>query len=58
MQKKGLRALDCWELESGQVLDNGVTIKLPMTGKSVTLKPGQSYHLRSGAVTDLKNDAP
>lgn len=56
--KEGTAALDYRELESGQVLDNRVTIELPMTGKSVTLKPGQSYHLRSGAVTGLKNDAP
>ena len=27
-------------------------------GKPVRLKPGQSYHLHSGAVTDLEADAP
>ena len=56
--KEGTAALDYRELEAGQILDNGVTIELPPTGKSVTLKPGQTYHPRSGAVTGLKNNTP
>ncbi len=56
--KEGTAALDYRELESGQILDNEVSIRVPMIGKSVKLKPGQSYHLHSGAVTDLKDEAP
>ena len=56
--KEGTAALDYRELESGQIRHNEVTIELPMTGKSVKLKPGQSYHLHSGAITDLKDGAP
>ena len=56
--QEGEAALDYRKLEAGQILDNEVTIRVPMTGKSVKLKPGQSYHLHSGAVTDLKDDAP
>ena len=51
-------ALDYRRLESGEVLDNEVSIRMPATGKSVQLKPGQSYHLHSGAVTDLEANAP
>ena len=56
--KEGTTALDFREPGSGRILDNEVSIRVPMTGKSVKLKPGQSYHLHSGAVTDLKDDVP
>ena len=55
---EGTAALDFREPGSGRILDNGVTIPVPFTGESVKLKPGQSYHLHSGAVTDLKDDVP
>ena len=45
-------------LESGQIVDNEITIRVPVAGKSVKLKPGQSYHPHSGVVTDLKETAP
>ena len=54
----GDAALDYRRLESGEVLDNEVTIHMPVTGKPVSLKPGQSYHLQSGAVTDLEANVP
>lgn len=54
----GDAALDYRKLGTGEVLDNEVTIRMPVTGKPVRLKPGQSYHLHSGAVTDLEADAP
>lgn len=54
----GDAALDYRRLESGEILDNEVSIRMPLTGKSVQLKPGQSYHLDSGAVTDLEANAP
>ena len=54
----GDAALDYRRLESGEILDNEVSIRMPVTGKSVQLKPGQSYHLDSGAVTDLEANAP
>ena len=50
--------MDFREPESGRILDNEVSIRVPMTGKSVKLKPGQSYHLHSGAVTELKDEVP
>ena len=54
--KEGTATLDFREPGSGRILDNEVTIRVPMTGKSVKLKPGQSYHLHSGAVTELNPD--
>ena len=54
--KEGTTALDFPEPGSGRILDNEVAIPVPMTGKSVRLKPGQSYHLHSGAVTELNPD--
>ena len=54
----GGAAIDYRRLESGEILDNEVSIRMPVTGKSVQLKPGQSYHLDSGAVTDLEANAP
>ena len=54
----GAAGLDYRKLESGQVLDNEVTLRVPATGMSVKLKPGQSYHLDSGAVTDLEEGVP
>ena len=54
----GDAALDYRRLESGEVLDNEVTIRMPASGRSVQLKPGQSYHLHSGAVTDLEANVP
>ena len=46
------------ELEPGESHDNEAIIELPMTGKSVKLKPGQSYHLHSGTVTELEDTSP
>lgn len=54
----GDAALDYRRLESEEILNNEVSIRMPVTGKSVQLKPGQSYHLDSGAVTDLEANAP
>lgn len=54
--RDGAAGLDYRKLDSGQLLDNEVTIRVPETGKSVKLKPGQSYHLHSGAITELKED--
>ena len=56
--RDGAAGLDYRKLDSGQLLDNEVTIRVPETGKSVKLKPGQSYHLHSGAVTELKEGVP
>ena len=56
--REGAAAPDYRELEPGETHDNEAIIELPMTGKSVKLKPGQSYHLHSGAVTELEDASP
>ena len=45
-------ALDYRELQSGETPDDGIAIRVPVSGKSVKLKPGQSWRPESGAVTD------
>ena len=45
-------ALDYRQLQSGETPDDGFAISLPMSGESVKLKPGQSWHPESGVVTD------
>lgn len=56
--RDGSAGLDYRKLESGQVLDNGVTIRVPATDMPVKLKPGQSYHPDTGAVTELREGDP
>ena len=56
--REGAAAPDYRELEPGELHDNGAVIELPLTGKSVKLKPGQSYHPHSGAVTELEDTSP
>ena len=51
-------ALDYRELQSGETPDDGIAIRVPVSGKSVMLKPGQSWRPKSGAVTDLEGIAP
>ena len=46
------------ELGKGETPDNKVAIELPVTGKIVKLKPGQSYHHHSGAVLDVTEKSP
>ena len=50
--QEGTAALDYRQLQSGETPDDGFTIRLPAVGNSVKLKPGQSWHPESGAVTD------
>ena len=54
----GPEALDYRQLQSGEAPDDGVAISLPVSGQSVKLKPGQSWHPRSGAITDLGDSVP
>ena len=56
--QEGAATLGYRELGEGERLDNKVTIEVPVTGKSVKLKPGQSYHLQSGIVFDIKEKSP
>ena len=56
--REGAAAPDYRELEPGEMHDNEAVIELPMTGESVKLKPGQSYHLHSGVVTELEDTSP
>lgn len=51
-------ALDYRQLQAGETPDEGFAISVPVNGKSVKLKPGQSWHPESGAVTDLGNVVP
>lgn len=56
--QEGTAALDYRQLQSGETPDDGLAIRLPAIGNSVKLKPGQSWHPESGAVTDLGDLAP
>lgn len=51
-------ALDYRQLQSGEPPEDGFAISVPVSGKSVKLKPGQSWRPESGAVTDLEGIAP
>ena len=50
--QEGSAALDYRQLQAGETPEEGSAISVPVSGKSVILKPGQSYHPQSGAVTD------
>ena len=50
--------LDHRRLPSGESPGDGFVIDMPVSGQSVKLKPGQSYHSRSGAITDLGEAVP
>ena len=52
-QHDGLAAPDYREFEAQARSDNDLAIPVPADGKSVMLKPGQSYHPDSGLVTEL-----
>ena len=56
--QEGPAALDYRQLQSGETPDDGLSISVPVRGQSVKLKPGQSWHPESGAVTDLGDIAP
>ncbi len=56
--EEGVATLGYRELGKEETPDNKVTIELPVTGKIVKLKPGQSYHLHSGAVLDVTEKSP
>ena len=48
----GTTMLDSRQLQTGELPDREAAIRVPVSGKSVKLKPGQSWHPESGAVTD------
>ena len=48
----GTVVLDSRQLQTGELQDHETAIRVPVSGKSVKLKPGQSWHPESGAVTD------
>ena len=52
-QHDGLAAPDYREFEAQARPDSELAIPVPMDGKSVMLKPGQSYHPDSGLVTEI-----
>lgn len=52
-ERDGVAVPDYRELEAPARPDNEIAIPVPMDGKSVMLKPGQSYHPDSGLVTEL-----
>lgn len=54
----GTVVLDSRQLQTGELQDHETAIRVPVSGKSVKLKPGQSWHPESGAVTDLEGIAP
>ena len=54
----GTVVLDSGQLQTGELPDREAAIHVPVSGKSVKLKPGQSWHPESGAVTDLEGIAP
>ena len=56
--QEGSAALDYRQLQSGETPAEDFAISVPVSGKSVKLKPGQSYHPQSGAVTDLGDAVP
>ncbi len=56
--QEGTGALDYRELQSGETPDDGFAIRVPVSGKSVKLKPGQSWRPESGAVTDPSSLRP
>ena len=54
----GTAVLDSRQLQTGELPDREAAIRVPVSGKSVKLKPGQSWHPESGVVTDLEGIAP
>lgn len=56
-EQDGTVVLDSRQLQSGEPFDDGFAISVPVSGKSVKLKPGQSWRPESGAVTDLEGIA-
>ena len=56
--QEGPAALDYRQLQTGEAPDDGFSVSVPVRGQSVKLKPGQSWHPESGAVTDLGDLAP
>jgi len=51
-------ALDYRQLQAGETPEDGFAISVPVSGQSVKLKPGQSWHPQSGAITDLGDAVP
>ena len=49
----GATALDYRELPATARPARATAVRVPVAGKSVKLKPGQSYHPDSGAITEL-----
>ena len=56
--QEGPAALDYRPLQSGEAPEDGFAVNVPVRGQSVKLKPGQSWHPQSGAVTDLGDTVP
>ena len=54
----GTALLDSGQLQTGELPDREAAIRVPVGGKSVKLKPGQSWHPESGVVTDLEGITP
>ena len=50
--QEGPAALDYRQLQTGETPEDGFAVSVPVSGQSVKLKPGQSWHPESGAVTD------
>ena len=50
--QEGPAALEYRQLQSGEPPEDGFAVSVPVSGQSVKLKPGQSWHPESGAVTD------
>ena len=50
--QEGPAALDYRQLQAGEAPEDGFAVSVPVSGQSVKLKPGQSWHPESGAVTD------
>ena len=52
-ERAGAAAPEYRELETATAPGNGLAVPVLLDGKSVLLKPGQSYHAASGSVTDI-----
>lgn len=56
--QEGPAALDYRQLQAGEAPEDGFAISVPVSGQSVKLKPGQSWHPQSGAITGLGDAVP
>ena len=52
-EHRGAATPDYRELEVAATPGHEIAVPVPMGGKSIMLKPGQSYHPDSGSVTDI-----